>query len=231
MIDPVISAVRSFGVNEVALPTLSRGNADVSSAPVSAPGFPATLEALGEEVSGCVRCRLSEGRNKLVFGDGNPSSGILLVGEGPGANEDEQGLPFVGRAGELLDRILGAISLDRNSVYIANVVKCRPPGNRTPAPDEVEACFPILERQIELMRPGIIVALGASAAAALLGTRRGIGALRGEVHHFGEALVMVTYHPAALLRSPALKRPVWEDMKKLLALMKEKGLPRDAAGS
>jgi DNA polymerase len=220
--------VGSFGVSEVALPSVkSPALPDQEALPLPADA----LEALRKETEGCARCRLSEGRNRLVFGDGNPWSGILFVGEGPGANEDQQGLPFVGRAGELLDRILGAIFLDRGSVYIANVVKCRPPGNRVPAPDEVESCLPLLKRQMDIMKPEIIVALGASAASALLDTRQSIGSLRGALHSYGDAVVMVTYHPAALLRSPALKRPVWEDMKKLAALMKEKGLPRSPHGS
>lgn len=221
------NAVKSFGITEVALPAPVSGAVNEESEPAASKTPPVTMEALMSEVAGCTRCRLSQGRNKLVFGAGNPDSGILLVGEGPGATEDMQGLPFVGRAGELLDRILEAIELNRRSVYIANVVKCRPPGNRVPAPDEVDACFPILLRQIEIMKPEAIVALGASAALALLGTKKGIGTLRGEMHTFRGTRVMVTYHPAALLRSPALKRPVWEDMKKLSALLKEKGLPRN----
>lgn len=226
MTDPFWNAVRSFGVREVALPV------PVSPPPgerreKAAAAAPPTMEELMAEVAGCSRCRLSQGRNKLVFGAGNPASGILFVGEGPGATEDMQGVPFVGRAGELLDRILEAIGLDRRSVYIANVVKCRPPANRVPAPDEVEACLPVLLRQIEIMKPGVIVALGASAASALVATGRAIGALRGVMHRFRGIPVMVTYHPAALLRSPALKRPVWEDMKRLSALLKEKGLPRN----
>ena len=221
-------AVRSFGVTEVALPPVKAREIPASEAP---PEPADALETLRKDTEGCTLCRLSEGRNRLVFGDGNPWSGILLVGEGPGANEDQQGVPFVGRAGELLDRILGAISLDRGSVYIANVVKCRPPDNRVPAPDEVAACLPILKRQIEIMNPEVIVALGGSAASALLDTRQSIGSLRGALHSYGRAVVMVTYHPAALTRSPALKRPVSEDMKKLAVLMKEKGLPRSVHGS
>jgi len=187
------------------------------------------LESLSREVAGCTRCRLSETRQNLVFGEGDPEAGILLVGEGPGANEDSTGRPFVGRAGKLLDRILAAIDLDRNSVYIANVVKCRPPGNRTPAADEVEACSEILREQISVMDPGVIVALGASAARTLTGSRSGIGSLRGSFQRYGDIPVLVTYHPAALLRSESLKRPVWEDMKRLKAFMDETGLPRGRA--
>ncbi len=222
--DPFWRSVASFGLTEVALP------GDPGDEPSgSARAGVSSLEALRDQTDGCTRCRLAGGRKRLVFGEGNPDSGILFVGEGPGATEDETGLPFVGRAGELLNRILASVSLDRNSVFIANVVKCRPPGNRTPAPDEVGACLEILMKQVEIIRPEIIVALGASAAGALLGTRRGIGALRGSIHRFMGIDVMVTYHPAALLRSPALKRPVWEDMKKLQIIMGEKGLPRSAS--
>lgn len=227
MRDPLWNAVKSFGVTEVAVPAAGSVAVTREDGPAAPKTPPLTMEELLSEVADCTRCRLSQGRNKLVFGTGNPDSGILLVGEGPGATEDMQGLPFVGRAGELLDRILEAIDLNRRSVYIANVVKCRPPGNRVPAPDEVDACFPILVRQIEIMKPEVIVALGASAALSLLGTKKGIGVLRGDMHEFRGTMVMVTYHPAALLRSPALKRPVWEDMKKLSVLLKEKGLPRN----
>lgn len=231
MRDPLWEAVRSFGLEHVALPRGRQVSTAQDPARPSPPSLAEDMKALEESVAGCRRCRLSEGRNRLVFGAGNPASGILLVGEGPGANEDVQGIPFVGRAGELLDRILAAISLDRNSVYIANVVKCRPPENRTPAPDEVGMCMPVLERQIGIMKPGVIVALGASAASALLGGRQGIGVLRGTMHRYGGIPVMVTYHPAALLRSPALKRPVWEDMKKLSSFLAVNGLPRHVTGS
>ncbi len=225
--EPLWNVIRSFGIVEVALPVPEPPETPVKEAP---PEDGDALEALRRETEGCTGCRLSGGRNKLVFGDGNPWSGILFVGEGPGASEDRQGIPFVGRAGELLERILGAVSLDRGSVYIANVVKCRPPENRVPAPDEVASCMPILRRQIEIMKPEVIVALGASAASALLNVRQSIGSLRGVFHGYGDAVVMVTYLPAALLRSPALKRPVWEDMKKLAVLMKERNLPRRTRG-
>lgn len=216
------NCLASFGLTEVALPRVHSGE----SRETGEEGTSEALEALRKRTEGCRRCRLAAERDKLVFGDGNPLSGILLVGEGPGVNEDRTGIPFVGRAGELLERILASVSLDRTSVYIANAVKCRPPGNRTPSPDEVAECFGILEKQVDILMPGIIVALGASAAAALLGSRKGIGVLRGSLHRFRGVDVMVTYHPAALLRSPALKRPVWEDMKKLQSILKEKGLPR-----
>ena len=184
------------------------------------------LEALKKRVGDCRGCKLSEQRNSIVFGDGTPEAGILLVGEGPGANEDEQGIPFVGRAGKLLDRILASIDLDRETVYITNIVKCRPPGNRTPSKDEAAACWWILEEQIRIMEPGVIVSLGAPASRTMTGRSDGIGKLRGSVHRYGNIPVVPTYHPAALLRTQALKRPVWEDMKKLRALLDELGLPR-----
>jgi DNA polymerase len=162
----------------------------------------------------------------MVFGEGDPSSGIVLVGEGPGANEDRTGRPFVGRAGKLLDRILAAIDLDRSSVYITNIVKCRPPRNRAPRGDEVTACLWMLEEQIRIMSPGVILALGASAARTLTGRREGIGVLRGSMHSYMGVPLMATYHPAALLRSPALKRPVWDDVRELRRFAGERGLPR-----
>ncbi len=175
----------------------------------------AELAALAQSVAGCTRCRLCEGRKTVVFGSGNPDADLLLIGEGPGAEEDRQGLPFVGPAGELLTRILQAIELKRDEVYIANVVKCRPPGNRDPQPDEVAACRAYLERQIELIQPRIIVALGKVAAQALLGTESPIGQMRGRWYQVRGVPAMVTYHPAALLRNQALKRPTWEDMQQV----------------
>jgi uracil-DNA glycosylase family 4 len=180
-----------------------------------AAGRAAALAALAETVAGCTRCRLSEGRSKVVFGSGNPNADLMLVGEGPGAEEDRQGLPFVGPAGELLTRIIQAIDMRREDVYIANVVKCRPPGNRDPEPDEAAACRGYLERQIELVRPRIIVALGRVAAQTLLGNDSPIGRMRGQWFQVKGVPTMVTYHPAALLRNSALKRPTWEDMQQV----------------
>jgi len=184
------------------------------------------MAALRERVGDCRACRLEAGRDKLVFGAGNPGSGIVFIGEGPGANEDQTGEPFVGKAGQLLDKIMAAIGLDRSNSYITNIVKCRPPENRTPAPDESAACWWILEEQIRIMAPGVIVALGAPAARTLTGSREGIGKLRGVLHSYCGIPVIATYHPAALLRTEALKRPVWDDMKNLKVLLGERGLPR-----
>ena len=229
--DPFWSSVASFGLDEVfVLPGWleeQRGDDGRLQRRAPARSVAEELEALVERVGDCRSCRLCQERNSIVFGDGNPDAGVLLVGEGPGANEDIQGKPFVGKAGHLLDKILASIELDRGSVYITNIVKCRPPGNRTPSRDEVAACWWILEEQIEIMRPGVIVALGAPASRTMTGSTDGIGKLRGSIHRYGDIPVVPTYHPAALLRTKALKRPVWEDMKKLRKLLEELGLPRE----
>jgi uracil-DNA glycosylase len=175
----------------------------------------AELAALAGAAEGCTRCRLCEGRTRVVFGAGNPAADLMFIGEGPGAEEDRQGLPFVGAAGELLTRIIQAIEMTRDDVYIANVVKCRPPGNRDPQPDEVAACRGYLERQIELVRPQVIVALGRIAAQTLLGNDSPIGRMRGQWFRVHGVPTMVTYHPAALLRNAALKRPTWEDLQQV----------------
>lgn len=181
----------------------------------------AELGALGAVAAGCTRCRLCEGRTKVVFGAGHPEARLMLVGEGPGADEDRQGLPFVGAAGELLTRIVQAIEMTREEIYIANVVKCRPPGNRDPQPDEVAACRSYLDKQIAIVRPQILVAMGRTAAQALLGNDSPIGRMRGQWFQVQGIPTMVTYHPAALLRNPALKRPTWEDMQQVRDRLRE----------
>lgn len=174
------------------------------------------LERLEREVGGCTRCRLHLRRRCAVPGEGSCNADILLVGEGPGEQEDAQGRPFVGRAGELLTKMLSAIQLSRNEVYITNIVKCRPPSNRNPLPDEVAACYPFLKRQIEIIDPRIILCLGSPAARTLLDTEAGVTKLRGEFHHYQNIPVLPTYHPAAVLRFPEkYKRPVWNDLKLL----------------
>lgn len=172
-----------------------------------------TLEDIAAHVASCTRCALYKSAKHHVPGEGNPQAELLCVGEAPGANEDEQGRPFVGEAGQLLTKILGAIQLSREDVFICNVLKHRPPGNRDPLPDEVVACQPYLLRQIELVRPRVILALGRFAAQTLLQTTTGIGALRGRIHRFHSVPLIVTYHPAALLRNESWKRPTWEDVK------------------
>jgi uracil-DNA glycosylase family 4 len=190
----------------------------------------AELEKIAEEVRQCRKCRLGSLRTNAVPGEGNPRARILFVGEGPGADEDAQGRPFVGRAGKLLDKIIAACGLERSDVYIGNIIKCRPPENRDPRADEIINCFPYLQRQIEIIKPDIIIALGAPAARTLLNTNKSIGQLRGQFHEYYAGLgappikVMPTYHTAYLLRSytPENRKRVWEDMKKVLT---ELGLP------
>ena len=197
--------------------TAASGGAEEPTPTDASPGSPAeraaALAALAREAEGCEKCRLARGRTRVVFGTGDPDADLMFIGEGPGAEEDRQGLPFVGPAGELLDKIIQAIGLRREQVYIANVVKCRPPGNRDPQPDEAAACRPFLRRQIELVRPRVIVALGRVAAQALLGTDLPLGRMRGRWFDVQGVPTMVTYHPAALLRNRAWKRPTWEDMQ------------------
>jgi uracil-DNA glycosylase family 4 len=173
------------------------------------------LEELRREASGCTRCALHQTRRNVVFGAGTGSTRILFVGEAPGRDEDAQGLPFVGRAGQLLTRIIKAIEFDREDVYIANVLKCRPPNNRNPLPEEVARCRPFLLRQIELLRPKVICTLGLFATQTLLDTTSPLTVLRGQVHKVNGLTVIPTYHPAACLRNPRLKEAVWEDVKLL----------------
>ena len=172
-----------------------------------------SLDEIAEKVRKCTRCMLYDTATNAVPGEGNPKAKLVCVGEAPGAKEDETGRPFVGQAGQLLTKILEAIDLTREQVFICNVLKHRPPGNRNPRPEEVEACSPYLIRQLELIQPKVIVAFGTFAAQTLLQTKAGIGQLRGLVHRYHGIPLIVTYHPAALLRNPAWKRPTWEDVK------------------
>jgi len=174
-----------------------------------------TREDLGE----CTRCKLHSTRHKIVFGDGNPKAELVFVGEGPGADEDAQGLPFVGRAGKLLTQMIEAMGLQRKDVYICNVVKCRPPENRQPEEDEVKTCSPFLLRQIDVIAPKVIVCLGATAAKTLLQTNRGISQFRGEWLEFRGRKLLATYHPAYLLRNPPAKSEVWKDLQKVMAVL------------
>ncbi|RPJ47012.1 MAG: uracil-DNA glycosylase [Candidatus Latescibacterota bacterium] len=193
-----------------------------SAGPAAAPaalGAPASgggpLDALRAEIDGCTRCALHERRKKLVFGVGDPRADLLFVGEGPGADEDSVGDPFVGAAGRLLDRIFAAAGIAREEVYITNVVKCRPPGNRDPELDEIATCFPVLRRQIEIIDPKIVCALGRHAAQTLLGRPEPIGRLRGVWHDWEGRRLICTYHPSACLRNADYKRPVWDDFQML----------------
>lgn len=180
-----------------------------------------TLEEIREEIGDCTRCQLHEGRTNLVFGEGNPKARLVFVGEGPGRDEDMQGRPFVGRSGQLLTKIIQAMGLKREDVYICNVVKCRPPNNRTPEQSEMDTCEQFLFKQIRFIKPQIIVCLGATAAKSVLKTKDSLGSLRGKFHMYSGSKLMVTYHPAALLRNPHFKKPAWEDMQ---VVMKELGL-------
>ena len=199
----------------------------IAEAPVSAPG---DWEGLQAAVAACRKCRLCETRTNTVFGVGPRGAPLMVVGEGPGADEDAQGEPFVGRAGQLLNAILRGMRWPRETVYIANILKCRPPNNRDPSPEESACCTPFLQRQIELIQPLMILAVGRVAAQNLLGSEAPIGKLRGVVHHYGprQTPLIATYHPSYLLRSPGEKRRVWQDMKFLKA---ELSRLRAAAGS
>jgi DNA polymerase len=182
-----------------------------------------TLEEIRAEIGDCTRCKLSEGRTNIVFGEGNPKARLVFVGEGPGRDEDLQGRPFVGRAGQLLSKIIEAMGLKREDVYICNVVKCRPPENRAPEPDEMATCEQFLFKQIRAIEPAVVVCLGSTAAQSILKTKQSLGSLRGKFHQYGRAKLMVTYHPAALLRNPNFKKPLWEDMQ---VVMKELGISK-----
>lgn len=194
-----------------------RGAVQVYASPADA------LRAVREDLGDCTRCKLHGlGRRQIVFGVGNPEADLMFVGEAPGADEDIQGEPFVGRAGQLLTKIIEAIGLKRDDVYIANVIKCRPPNNRNPEPDEVEQCEPFLFRQIDVIKPKVIVALGKFAAQCLLKTTEPITRLRGREYKYRDAILIPTYHPAYLLRTPSAKRDVWEDMKKVRAILRQR---------
>ncbi|MES0362326.1 MAG: uracil-DNA glycosylase [Desulfobacteria bacterium] len=178
-------------------------------------GVAETLDTIQVDLGACERCKLHKGRKHIVFGVGNPRAKLAFVGEGPGHEEDIQGEPFVGKAGQLLTKILRAIGLTREDVYICNIIKCRPPGNRNPEPDEIAACIPFLRRQLRAIGPGLICALGTFAAQTLLATKTPISRLRGNFYTYEGIHLLPTYHPAFLLRNPAKKADVWEDMQKL----------------
>ena len=180
-----------------------------------------TLEQIRADIGDCRLCKLSNSRKNIVFGAGSPKARLVFVGEGPGFEEDKTGEPFVGAAGKLLTKIIQAIKLTREQVYICNIIKCRPPGNRNPELDEIKACFPFLERQIAIISPDFICALGTFAAQILLETKEPISKLRGRFHDYKEIKLLPTYHPAYLLRSPDKKKDVWEDMKKLMNEMEK----------
>jgi uracil-DNA glycosylase family 4 len=179
------------------------------------------LDILNKQICTCVKCALGTTRTKFVFGVGNPNADVMVIGEAPGADEDAQGEPFVGRAGQLLNKILEAIQFKREEVFIANILKCRPPNNRKPLPEETELCEPYLWKQIELIKPKFILCLGLTAAQTLLRTTESMGQLRQSTHMYRNTPVIVTYHPAALLRNPNWKRPTWEDVQRLRKMYDE----------
>ena len=230
--DPVWAA-RAEAEADLKVSTTNEGDADSRSADlqvgsvavaVAAVGVGgnsvAQLAAIREDIGECVRCKLCAlGRKQIVFGVGNPNANLMFVGEAPGRDEDIQGIPFVGRAGQKLTQIIEAIGLKREDVYIANVIKCRPPENRNPEPDEVEQCEPFLFRQVDTIKPKVIVALGTFAAKSLLKSNESISRLRGRVFEYRGAKLVPTFHPAFLLRNPSCRREVWEDMKKVRALL------------
>jgi DNA polymerase len=215
----IVMAVRDYvhylqqlGVTELPLRHAEREKVNVGN---DLPASVSRLTQLAESVRDCQNCRLHQGRTQVVFGTGNPDADLVFVGEAPGHDEDITGEPFVGAAGQLLTRIIQAMALTREQVYVLNVVKCRPPNNRNPLPDEVAACRPILQAQLACLQPRVICALGTFAAQALLQTEERISRLRGRFHNMGDVPVMPTYHPAYLLRNPQGKRAVWEDMQQI----------------
>lgn len=229
---PAIAAMvpSSHGLQEPAIPKLISFD---ELAPLPTSRIPeaereAALQAIRDEIGDCTRCPLAyAGRRNIVFGDGNPGARLMFVGEGPGADEDASGLPFVGKAGQLLNNMIGAMGLKREEVYIANIVKCRPPANRVPEPVEANTCTQFLVKQIDVVQPEVIVALGATAATYLLGVKQSLGSLRGTWHSCRGAKVAVTYHPAFLLRDPRQKGEAWKDLQRVMA---EMGLKPPAKG-
>ncbi len=228
--DPFWAVVESFGVDQVfVLPEWVKKSISEKKEPISAPeGIVAGMAFLENQLLSCQECKLAETRKNVVFGTGNPESGILVVGDNPGTTEDETGKSFTGEAGLLFDKILGSVDLNREKLFITDMVKCHSINNRVPSASETASCSKFLEQQIAIMNPGIIIALGAVVARTLLNTKTGIGLLREGFHSYKDIPVLVTYHPSALLRSPALKRPVWEDMKKLRAFLETARLPRES---
>jgi len=220
------SSVKASSMPSASLPPAASRAARVAEVAVhAAPSlFDASLRVEGdsltrirEDIGDCRRCRLCEARNKIVFGDGSASAQLVFVGEGPGHDEDVQGLPFVGRAGKLLTQMIEAMGLRREDVYICNIVKCRPPQNRQPEKDEVATCSPFLDRQLAVLAPRVIVCLGNVAAQTLLGTNKSISSFRGQWFEFRGSKLLATYHPAFLLRTPSAKSEVWTDLKKVMA--------------
>jgi len=213
----LLESMEQLGIRQVARMPSQDEAPPVAQEPAAAE----SLEAIEQELTDCGRCELCSGRSRVVFGVGNPRARLVFVGEAPGREEDRQGLPFVGEAGQLLDRILYAMGMRREEVYICNVIKCRPPGNRDPKPEEIEACEPFLQRQLAAIAPQLIITLGKFAAQTLLRDQTPISRLRGQWHSYQGIPLMPTYHPAFLLRNPAAKREVWEDMKAVMQRLRQ----------
>jgi DNA polymerase len=228
------AALRATGAAPDSMPrkpsTTKAAGVETEIVPVSyaVPAFD-SLDDIAKHIASCTKCPLHSTALNPVPGEGNPNADFMCVGEAPGATEDETGRPFVGAAGQLLTKILQAIGLEREQVFICNVLKHRPPGNRNPAPDEVTACSPYLIRQIELVKPKVILALGTFAAQTLLDTKTSIGKLRGQVHRYHGVPLVVTYHPAALLRNPSWKRPTWEDVQLAHRILNSASVPPSGA--
>jgi len=210
---------RDIGITtlDIAVPAMKQNAATVKQTSSEVSGNAPALQAIRDDIGDCQRCKLAPKRTNIVFGSGNPNAELVFVGEAPGFDEDQQGLPFVGRAGQLLTKIIESIDLKRDDVYICNVLKCRPPDNRNPEPDEVGACNPFLRRQLAVIRPKVVCCLGTFAAQTVMQTASSISKLRGRFYDIDGIRVIATFHPAYLLRSPDKKREVWEDMKQIRA--------------
>jgi uracil-DNA glycosylase len=209
-----LALLKEFGFTHLDVERRPSSGAETAS---ETPAAPLELDQLATVVHDCTKCRLSGTRTQTVFGTGNPDADLMFIGEAPGRDEDLQGKPFVGRAGQLLTDIIKAMKLTRDDVYIANVIKCRPPENRNPEPDELDMCRPYIERQVELIQPKVIVTLGKFALQSLTGKAHAVSAARGQWTSYNGIKVMPTYHPAYLLRTPSAKKDVWNDMKKVMA--------------
>lgn len=221
-----VTAPRAEPVREISKAPPDPSRVEAILAPVAAHAL--TLDSIREDLGDCRRCRLHEGRTRIVFGEGAPETRLVFVGEGPGYDEDQQGRPFVGRAGKLLDKMIAALGMLRKEVYICNAVKCRPPNNRTPGVDEIEVCSPFLFRQLEAIHPDVICALGLTAAQTLLGAGIPMSRLRGRAHYWRGIPVVCTYHPAYLLRTPSQKAATWQDLLAVERLLREPSGPESS---
>ncbi len=221
LVDGELGRPLSYLTKERALAAADRGESSAPAVPESSGAKKSGLDAVRELLGDCRRCPLHRSRHSLVFGEGNPEADLVFVGEAPGADEDAQGRPFVGRAGQLLTKIIGAMGLQREEVYICNILKCRPPGNRNPQPEEIAPCELFLVRQLEAIRPRVICALGTFAAHTLLKSEAPISVLRGRFHSYQGIPLMPTYHPAYLLRNPGAKKQVWEDVQMIMKTLRD----------